>query len=326
MFMHGGLLHLGGNMLFLWIFGNNVEDAMGPVKFLIFYLLAGVAALALQVVIDPSSTGADARRLGRDRGRARRLHPAVPAGPGRDGDLHRLLLHDPRAAGAARPRHLVPAAGAVRLLRPRPAVGRRRRRRVLRPHRRVRLRARSPSGCSPSRKRVARPDRRHGPRCADAGGSSTVAAAAGDRRRRSQVPAQRHRRPRRRPATATAPPGPLQDSATAPLAGGGTAPSPLAVRLDLPGDPVQDQVQEAAALGAAVRPRHRPGAVPQRSDAGAADRLADEDDDRAGGRRPRQAGLEGADHQRGAALQRAARASACCRAASGSASTRCSTA
>ena len=55
MFMHGGLLHLGGNMLFLWIFGNNVEDAMGPVKFLSFYLLAGVAALALQVVIDPSS-------------------------------------------------------------------------------------------------------------------------------------------------------------------------------------------------------------------------------------------------------------------------------
>jgi membrane associated rhomboid family serine protease len=55
MFMHGGLLHLGGNMLFLWIFGNNVEDAMGPVKFLLFYLLAGVAALALQVAIDPSS-------------------------------------------------------------------------------------------------------------------------------------------------------------------------------------------------------------------------------------------------------------------------------
>ena len=56
MFMHGGLLHLGGNMLFLWIFGNNVEDAMGPVRFLAFYLLAGVAALALQVVIDPTST------------------------------------------------------------------------------------------------------------------------------------------------------------------------------------------------------------------------------------------------------------------------------
>ncbi|HET6551178.1 MAG TPA: rhomboid family intramembrane serine protease [Solirubrobacter sp.] len=56
MFMHGGLLHLGGNMLFLWIFGNNVEDAMGPLKFIVFYLLAGIAALALQVVIDPSST------------------------------------------------------------------------------------------------------------------------------------------------------------------------------------------------------------------------------------------------------------------------------
>jgi membrane associated rhomboid family serine protease len=51
MFLHGGLLHLGGNMLFLWIFGNNVEDAMGPVKFLGFYLLGGVAAIALQVLV-----------------------------------------------------------------------------------------------------------------------------------------------------------------------------------------------------------------------------------------------------------------------------------
>jgi membrane associated rhomboid family serine protease len=56
MFTHGGLLHLGGNMLFLWIFGNNVEDAMGRVRFIIFYLLGGIAALALQSVIDPSST------------------------------------------------------------------------------------------------------------------------------------------------------------------------------------------------------------------------------------------------------------------------------
>ena len=55
MFMHGGLLHLGGNMLFLWIFGNNVEDAMGPARFIVFYLLAGVAALALQIVFDPRS-------------------------------------------------------------------------------------------------------------------------------------------------------------------------------------------------------------------------------------------------------------------------------
>jgi membrane associated rhomboid family serine protease len=55
MFMHGGLLHLGGNMLFLWIFGNNVEDAMGPVRFVIFYLLAGLAASALQIVFGPDS-------------------------------------------------------------------------------------------------------------------------------------------------------------------------------------------------------------------------------------------------------------------------------
>ena len=55
MFMHGGLLHLGGNMLFLWIFGNNVEDSMGPVRFVAFYLLGGLAATGLQTVIDTSS-------------------------------------------------------------------------------------------------------------------------------------------------------------------------------------------------------------------------------------------------------------------------------
>ena len=53
MFMHGGLLHLGGNMLFLWIFGNNVEDSMGPIRFIAFYLLGGLAAFALQIAVDP---------------------------------------------------------------------------------------------------------------------------------------------------------------------------------------------------------------------------------------------------------------------------------
>ena len=48
MFMHGGIVHIGGNMLFLWIFGNNVEDALGRVRFLLWYLVAGVAATALQ--------------------------------------------------------------------------------------------------------------------------------------------------------------------------------------------------------------------------------------------------------------------------------------
>jgi membrane associated rhomboid family serine protease len=56
MFLHGGWLHLLGNMLFLWIFGNNVEDRLGPVPFLLFYLVGGVAAVLAQVVIDPSST------------------------------------------------------------------------------------------------------------------------------------------------------------------------------------------------------------------------------------------------------------------------------
>ena len=54
MFMHGSILHIAGNMLFLWIFGNNVEDSMGPVKYFVFYILGGIAALALQVAIHPN--------------------------------------------------------------------------------------------------------------------------------------------------------------------------------------------------------------------------------------------------------------------------------
>jgi rhomboid family protein len=55
MFMHGGWLHLFGNMLFLWIFGDNVEDRFGHVKFLIFYLLAGLAATFAQYWVSPES-------------------------------------------------------------------------------------------------------------------------------------------------------------------------------------------------------------------------------------------------------------------------------
>jgi membrane associated rhomboid family serine protease len=55
MFLHGGIVHLGGNMLFLWIFGNNVEDSMGRGRFLAFYLLGGIAATALQVAVSPDS-------------------------------------------------------------------------------------------------------------------------------------------------------------------------------------------------------------------------------------------------------------------------------
>jgi len=56
MFMHGGWLHLGGNMLYLWIFGDNVEDRLGPVRYLLFYLLAGLAATFAQYAVNPAST------------------------------------------------------------------------------------------------------------------------------------------------------------------------------------------------------------------------------------------------------------------------------
>ncbi|WP_205696068.1 rhomboid family intramembrane serine protease [Conexibacter sp. SYSU D00693] len=56
MFLHGGLLHIGGNMLFLWVFGNNVEDSMGRVTFLAFYLLAGLAALVGQYLVGSGET------------------------------------------------------------------------------------------------------------------------------------------------------------------------------------------------------------------------------------------------------------------------------
>ena len=55
MFMHGGWMHLIGNMVFFWVFGNNIEDAMGHVRFVVFYLVCGVAAAATQVLINPSS-------------------------------------------------------------------------------------------------------------------------------------------------------------------------------------------------------------------------------------------------------------------------------
>jgi membrane associated rhomboid family serine protease len=55
MFLHGSLIHLGGNMLFFWIFGNNIEDSMGRLTFLLFYVLGGLAALGLQVAVNPDS-------------------------------------------------------------------------------------------------------------------------------------------------------------------------------------------------------------------------------------------------------------------------------
>jgi membrane associated rhomboid family serine protease len=56
MFMHGGWMHLIGNMLYLWIFGDNVEDSMGRVRYIVFYVLCGVAAALAQAIPDPQST------------------------------------------------------------------------------------------------------------------------------------------------------------------------------------------------------------------------------------------------------------------------------
>ena len=56
MFLHGGWMHIAGNMLFLWIFGDNLEDCFGHVRFLLFYLACGVAAALAQVIPDPGST------------------------------------------------------------------------------------------------------------------------------------------------------------------------------------------------------------------------------------------------------------------------------
>jgi len=54
-FLHGGFMHLAGNMLYLWVFGDNVEDAMGHARFLLFYLVCGVAAALAQVAHDPAN-------------------------------------------------------------------------------------------------------------------------------------------------------------------------------------------------------------------------------------------------------------------------------
>jgi len=56
MFLHGGLLHLAGNMLYLWIFGDNIEDRMGRGRFIVFYLICGVVAALAQALPDPRST------------------------------------------------------------------------------------------------------------------------------------------------------------------------------------------------------------------------------------------------------------------------------
>ena len=92
MFLHGGWMHLLGNMLFLWIFGDNVEDALGHGRFLGFYFLCGIAALFAQALSDPVALSHHRRERRHLRG-AGRLPAAVSA---RDADpgAAAVLLHD----------------------------------------------------------------------------------------------------------------------------------------------------------------------------------------------------------------------------------------
>ena len=84
MFMHGGWLHIIFNMLFLWIFGNNVEDSMGKVRYVVFYLLGGLVAALAQVAVSPDSTDTAGGGERGDRRGARRLCAALSACAGAD--------------------------------------------------------------------------------------------------------------------------------------------------------------------------------------------------------------------------------------------------
>jgi membrane associated rhomboid family serine protease len=81
MFMHGGWFHIVGNLWFLWVFGDNVEDSMGPLRFVVFYVLCGLAAVAAQSLANPASAvpmvGASGA-IGGVMGAYALLYPRVP--------------------------------------------------------------------------------------------------------------------------------------------------------------------------------------------------------------------------------------------------------
>jgi len=117
MFMHAGIAHIAGNMLYLWIFGDNVEDAMGSIKYLIFYLIGGVAASAVHVFTNPGSQIPTVGHCGSqrsDRRGAWRLPDPLPAKQGANIHPHRLLHAHGGYPGHRRARLLVPDAGLHR--------------------------------------------------------------------------------------------------------------------------------------------------------------------------------------------------------------------
>ena len=113
MFLHGGWLHIGGNMLFLWIFGNNVEDRLGPIR-----LRPVLPGRRGRRHAGPTGHGAEfghpePRRLGRHRRRAGRLHRHVPPATGADRRVP-VLHHVPVPPGLGRPAGLVRPAAVLR--------------------------------------------------------------------------------------------------------------------------------------------------------------------------------------------------------------------
>ena len=115
MFLHGGWLHIGGNMLFLWVFGDNVEDAMGPVRFIVYYLVCGLAGNFAHIYFNQSSLAPSLGASGAIAGRAGRLHHPAAARAGTQCHLARHHLHPARPARLDRDRLLVRAPGTQRL-------------------------------------------------------------------------------------------------------------------------------------------------------------------------------------------------------------------
>ena len=110
MFLHGGWMHLAGNMLFLWIFGDNLEEEMGHVGYLLFYIASGVGAAAAHLISAPYSQVPTVGASGGDCRGDGRLSAAIPQGAGgRASDLHRLRQDHP-GPGLADAGNLVRAA------------------------------------------------------------------------------------------------------------------------------------------------------------------------------------------------------------------------
>ncbi len=115
MFLHGGWMHLLGNMWFLWLFGNNIEDSTTRPRFVIFYLLCGIAAALAQVLANPQSRCADGRRIGRHQ----RCHGRVPGSLSASACVHvhparvstPRLWHFPRGRCSSTGRSLQVAGG-----------------------------------------------------------------------------------------------------------------------------------------------------------------------------------------------------------------------